>query len=99
MQYFLYIYRSIFVVYMHERWKVKPWVPLEEVRGGPHGRQVMNRRGRIMRWLVIVGMSGILPGFVMRCDKAALNFQRGLFQGLGEETSELLLDQFPADGE
>ena len=100
-QYFLYIYLSACVVYMHERRKVrlKPWVPLEGVRGGPHGRQVMNRRGRMMRWLVIVGMSGILPGFVMRCDKAALNFQRGLFQGLGEETSELLLDQFPADGE
>ena len=59
----------------------------------------MNRRGSVVRWLVIVGMSGILPGFVMRCDKAALNFQRGLFLGLGEETSELLLNQFPADGD
>ena len=59
----------------------------------------MNRRGRIMRWLVIVGMSGILPGFIMRCDKAALNFQRGLFQGLGEEAGDLLLTQFPAGGQ
>ncbi len=59
----------------------------------------MNRRGLMMRWLVIVGMSGILPGFVMRCDKAALNFQRAFFEGLGEQTSELLLNQFPADGD
>ncbi len=59
----------------------------------------MNRRGRVVRWLVIVGMSGILPGFIMRCDKAALNFQRAFFEGLGEETSELLLNQFPAGGE
>ena len=56
----------------------------------------MNRRGRIMRWLVIVGMSGILPGFIMRCDKAALNFQRGLFEGLGEEVGDLLVTQFSA---
>ena len=56
----------------------------------------MNRRGRIMRWLVIVGMSGILPAFIMRCDKASLNFQRGLFQGLGEEVGDLLVTQFPA---
>ena len=59
----------------------------------------MNRRGRIMRWLVIVGMSGILPGFIMRCDKAALNFQRALFEELGVQASGLLLNQFPADGD
>ncbi len=59
----------------------------------------MNRRGRIMRWLVIVGMSGILPGVVMRCDKAALNFQRALFEELGVQAGDLLLNQFPADGD
>ncbi len=59
----------------------------------------MNRRGRIVRWLVIVGMSGILPGFVMRCDKAALNFQRALFEELGVQASGLLVNQFPADGD
>jgi len=59
----------------------------------------MNRRGRIVRWLVIVGMSGILPAVVMRCDKAALNFQRAFFEGLGEQTSELLINQFPAGGD
>ena len=98
-QHFLYIYLSAWVVYMHERWKVKLSVPLDGVRGGPHASQVMNRRGPIMRWLVIVGMSGILPGFVMRCDKAALNFLRGLFQRLGEQAGDLLLTQFPAGGE
>ena len=35
----------------------------------------------------------------MRCDKAALNFQRAFFEGLGEEASDLLLNQFPADGD
>ena len=53
----------------------------------------------MMRWLVIVGMSGILPGFVMRCDKAALNFQRALFEELGVQASGLLVNQFPADGD
>ena len=59
----------------------------------------MNRSGRIMRWLVIVGMSGILPAFIMRCDKAALNFQRALFEELGVQASGLLVNQIPGDGD
>ncbi|MCP4248710.1 MAG: hypothetical protein GY778_16825 [bacterium] len=42
---------------------------------------------------MIVGASGVLPAFVMRCDKAALNFQKGLTQGLGFEASELIADR------
>jgi|GEM_PF-2236091 len=59
----------------------------------------MNRRSRVVRWLVILGMSGILPAFFMRCDKAALNFQRGLFIGLGADVGNLLINQFPVDGD
>ena len=58
----------------------------------------MNRRSRVVRWLVILGMSGIMPAFIMRCDKAALNFQRGLFEGLGMSVGDLVIDQIPIDG-
>ncbi len=58
----------------------------------------MNRRSRVVRWLMILGMSGIMPAFVMRCDKAAMNFQRGLFEGLGMSVGGLVVDQFPIDG-
>ena len=50
---------------------------------------------RVVRWMMIVGMAGIMPAFIMRCDKAALNFQRGLMQGLGEEVADLVLAQWP----
>ena len=45
---------------------------------------------RAIRW-VLVAAAGVAPAFVMRCDKAALNFQRGLFQGLGLSVSESLV--------
>ncbi len=53
----------------------------------------MCRSLRFRRWLVLVAACGVLPAFFLRCDKAALNFQRGLFQGLGEDVGSLLLDQ------
>ena len=53
----------------------------------------MNRGSRVLRWLMIVAASGILPAFVLRCDKAALNFQRGLLQGLGEDVGDLIIGQ------
>lgn len=52
----------------------------------------MSRRARWMGRLFLVCSAGILPGFVMRCDKAALNFQRGLFEGLGYDVASLLTD-------
>ena len=54
---------------------------------------MMNRGSRVLRWLMIVAASGILPAFVLRCDKAALNFQRGLLQGLGEDVGDLIIEQ------
>jgi hypothetical protein len=33
-----------------------------------------------------------LPAFFLKCDKAALNFQRGFWQGLGDSLSDLLTD-------
>ena len=48
---------------------------------------------RTVRWVMVVGASGVLPAFVMRCDKATLNFQKGLTQGLGFEVSELIVDR------
>ena len=58
----------------------------------------MKRSSRFLRWLLIVGAAGVLPAFVMRCDKAALNFQRGLFIGLGEDVGALIISQFPTEG-
>ena len=54
----------------------------------------MKRGTRLVRWLMIVSAAGIMPAFILRCDKAALNFQRGLMQGLGEDVAELLLTQW-----
>jgi hypothetical protein len=56
-----------------------------------------SRWSRIVRWAMVVGASGLLPAFVLRCDKASLNFQRGLTQGLGHEVSEILADQILED--
>ncbi len=41
---------------------------------------------------MIVAASGVLPAFILQCDKAALNFQRGLMQGLGEDVGTLIVD-------
>lgn len=56
----------------------------------------MKRSHRLLRWLLVLGASGVLPAFIMRCDKAALNFQRGLFRGLGEDVGALIISQLPA---
>lgn len=50
----------------------------------------MSRRTRWIGRLFLICSAGILPGFVMRCDKAALNFQRGLFEGLGYDVASLV---------
>lgn len=57
----------------------------------------MKRRARFLRWLMIVGVAGVLPAFFLRCDKAALNFQRGLFQGLGLDVADLIVSQLPTE--
>ena len=51
-----------------------------------------SRFARVVRWVFLVAAAGVLPAFVMRCDKAALNFQRGLYQGLGLNVSEALVE-------
>jgi len=51
-----------------------------------------SRFERAVRWVFIVAAAGVLPAFVMRCDKAALNFQRGLYTGLGASLSQSLVD-------
>ena len=53
----------------------------------------MTRRNRVFRWLMLVSTAGMLPTFFLNCDSAALNFQRGMWQGLGEDTGDFLLDQ------
>ena len=50
------------------------------------------RFSRSFRWMLLVAMSGFLPAFFLKCDKAALNLQRGFFQGLGDSISDLLID-------
>ena len=57
----------------------------------------MDRRARLLRWLAIIGVAGFQWAFVLRCDKAALNFQRGFFQGLGEDAADIVLVQTNAD--
>ncbi len=47
---------------------------------------------RSARRVLTVLALGFLPAFVMRCDKAALNFQRGFFEGLGFNVSAALID-------
>lgn len=42
--------------------------------------------------LSLVLLCGVLPAFFLQCDKAALNFQRGFWQGLGFWVSEWLGD-------
>ena len=60
----------------------------------------MKCTGRFVRWMMIVGASGIMPAFILRCDKAALNFQRSFWQELGLQTANLVLDGdlFNTDG-
>ena len=52
----------------------------------------MKCAGRFVRWMMIVGASGVLPAVVMRCDKAALNLQRAFFEELGVQAVDLILD-------
>lgn len=47
---------------------------------------------RVVYRLVQLAACGLLPAFVMRCDKAALNFQRGFFEGLGLWLSRFAVD-------
>lgn len=57
----------------------------------------MKERTRFARWVMLVASAGMLPAVVMRCDKAALNFQRGLYEGLGHSVSAFVLDQVVPD--
>ena len=59
----------------------------------------MNRGASWLRWLMIVGVAGFVPAFILRCDKAALNFERGFLQGLGEDVADLVLEQVPMDAD
>lgn len=59
----------------------------------------MKRPTRLLRWLMVVGAAGALPAFILNCDKAALNFQRGFLLGLGEDVADLVLAQAATDSE
>jgi hypothetical protein len=45
---------------------------------------------RKLTWLALA--IGILPAWVLQCDKAALNFQRGFWYGLGWNASDSVAD-------
>ncbi len=62
------------------------WKRVEVVMRGSY------RFSRSFRWLLLVAISGFLPAFLLKCDKAALNLQRGFWQGLGDSFSDLLVD-------
>ncbi len=42
---------------------------------------------------MVVGAAGLLPAFILNCDKAALQLQRGFLQGLGEDLGDMVLAQ------
>ena len=52
----------------------------------------MTRHHRFARWLMLVCSAALLPAFILRCDKAALNLQRGFFDGLGFNIAAQLVD-------
>ena len=54
---------------------------------------MMKRKTRIVRWVMIACSVGVLPAVIMRCDKAALNFQRGLLQGAGASLGDTLVQE------
>lgn len=54
----------------------------------------MTRLFRRARWRLILG-TAILPAFLLQCDKAALNLQRGFFQGLGNQGAAIIADFIP----
>ena len=57
----------------------------------------MARLARLGRWLMVIAAAGVLPAFIMRCDKAALNFQRSLIQSMGADVGSLLISQISID--
>ena len=42
--------------------------------------------------MALLALGAALPAFFLKCDKAALNLQRGFWQGLGDSISDLLAD-------
>jgi len=54
----------------------------------------MTRYIRRARWKLISGAL-ILPAFFLQCDKAALNLQRGFFQGLGNQGAAIVAEFVP----
>lgn len=44
------------------------------------------------KWLCLVCMCGLMPAFFLKCNRASLNFQRGLWYGLGFSISAALVD-------
>ena len=59
----------------------------------------MRRTRGLVRWLMVVGAAGFVPAFILDCDKAALNFQRGMLEQLGENAADLVFEQVQAAGE
>ncbi len=42
--------------------------------------------------MALLALGAALPAFFLKCDRVALNFQRGFWQGLGDSISDLLTD-------
>lgn len=45
---------------------------------------------RRLTWLALA--IGLLPAWMLQCDKAALNFQRGFWWGLGTNASDSIAE-------
>lgn len=69
----------------------RPELREDDARRTPSKRRTLRRAARIF---VLLSAAGVMPAFMMRCDKAALNVQRGFFVGLGQQVSEVPLTVF-----
>jgi len=48
------------------------------------------------KWAALVMTGATVFAFLLQCDKAALNLQRGFWYGLGDSISDLLTDPLAA---
>lgn len=44
------------------------------------------------KWVCLLLAGSVLPAFFLNCDKAALNFQRGFWLGLGNSISDTFIN-------
>ncbi|MBK9119837.1 MAG: hypothetical protein IPM18_09600 [Phycisphaerales bacterium] len=46
---------------------------------------------QLVKLMTLVSAGGVLGAWLLRCDRAALNFQRGFWWGLGDSISDAIV--------